>query len=58
MKNLFNHSFFHFMFGFVMVLLFSFVVLFVVNYFMQLFPRYAETDIPFSTCITNTGEEC
>lgn len=58
MKNLFNHNFFHFVFGFVMVLLLSFVILFTVNYFMQKSPEYAQTDLPFSTCITSTGEEC
>lgn len=58
MKNLFNHNFFHFMFGFIMVLLVSFFVLFTVNYFMQRSSAYADVDIPFSTCITSTGEEC
>lgn len=58
MKNLFNQNFFHFVFGFIMVLLLSFGILFTVNYFMQKSIYDAQGDLPESTCITSTGEAC
>lgn len=58
LKDLLNHTFFKFMFGFLAVLFVSFLVLFAVNAIMFSSGERASTDIPFSTCLTSSGEEC
>jgi hypothetical protein len=56
---LLNRTFFRFVFGFIGILFVSFVVLFVVNAVMYASPEHsAEATLPFSTCITSSGEPC
>ncbi len=58
LKDLINHTFFKFVLGFLAVLLVSFLVLFAINTLMFSSGLETNTDIPFSTCITSTGEPC
>lgn len=58
LKDLLNHTFFKFAVGFFAVLLVSFLVLFAVNALMYSSGLDIEADVPFSDCITSTGEPC
>lgn len=58
LKDLINHTFFKFVLGFLAVLLVSFLVLFAINTLMLSSGLEVDADVPYSDCVTSTGEPC